>query len=72
MSVHEFETPIPVDTPLGKGLAIFVEPDNHDAYWTVALIETRALVTFRQQQLRIGRSYTYGSINDDTMKRIIT
>lgn len=71
MSFHEFVNPIPVVTPVGRGMALFIETDPHDHYWTVALTESRAFVTFRQKQLRINRTYTYGGIPDDQMTELI-
>jgi hypothetical protein len=71
MTIHEFEDPIAVETPLGKGLAIFVETVPHDAYWTVVIIETRAIVTFKQKKIRFGRSYSHElGIDNDQMKEI--
>ena len=72
MSFLEFTEPLPVDTPLGKGRALFVEGTPNDYLWTVALNETQALVTFCQNKLRICRSYTHErGIDDDQMKDII-
>lgn len=50
---------IPMKTPLGDGYAIVMEAGQHDNYWTVAL-DNGALVTFRQQEIRIAESYTHG------------
>ena len=62
---------IPMKTPLGDGYAILVEGGQHDQYWTVAL-ENGALVTFRQDQIRIADSYTHSrGISHKKMKRII-
>ena len=55
----ELKEPIPMRTPLGNGYAIFVEGGAHDHYWTIAL-DNGALVTFRQDQIRIANSYTHG------------
>lgn len=72
MSFHEFIEPIAVETPLGTGRALFVESTPHDYWWTIALDETQAIVTFDQSRLRIHRSYTYErGINDDDMRKII-
>lgn len=62
---------IPMKTPLGDGYAIMVEGGQHDYYWTIAL-ENGAIVTFRQDQVRIANSYTHGrGISDKKMKRIV-
>jgi len=72
LTIHEFYEPISVETPLGTGRALFVERTPHDYFWTVALDETQALVTFCQNKLRICRSYTHErGINDEEMKEII-
>src|SRR6266478_4298522 len=70
-SFHEFHEPIAVETPLGPGRAILVERTPHDYLWTVAL-ETRALVSFTQDRIRIGKSYTHDrGISDEEMRGII-
>lgn len=62
---------IPVETPIGKGYAILFEAGAHDNYWTVAL-ENCAIVTFRQDQIRIAKSYTHSrSMSDKQMKEAI-
>jgi len=68
LQLHEM---IPMSTPLGSGYAIIFEGCEHDNYWTVAL-DNGALVTFRQEQVRIARSYTHGrGVSDAEMKEII-
>src|SRR6185312_8581580 len=63
---------IPVDTPLGKGYAILFEANEHDNYWTVALNDSCAIVTFTQEKIRIAKSYTHHrGISDDVMKDIV-
>lgn len=72
MSFLEFTEPIEVDTPLGRGRALFVESTPHDNFWTVALADNCALVTFCQKKLRVCRSYTHQrSISDAQMKKMI-
>ena len=62
---------IPVKTSLGDGHAIIFETGEHDNYWTVAL-ENGAIVTFRQEDIRMCRSYTHHrGITDKEMKEII-
>lgn len=69
---YEFHEPVPVETPLGTGRALLVERTPHDYFWTVALDDTCALVTFCQNKLRICRSYTHErSISDQEMREII-
>lgn len=71
MSVIQLNELIPMDTPLGRGYAIIFETGEHDNYWTVAL-ENGAIVTFRQEEIRISRSYTHGrGISNKEMKEII-
>lgn len=72
MSFHEFYEPIAVDTPLGTGRALFVERTPQDYWWTVAIDDNQALVTFAQNKLRICRSYTHErGISDEQMREII-
>lgn len=70
---HEFHEPVAVTTPLGAGRALLVERTQHDYFWTVAMDDTQALVTFPQNKLRICRSYTQErGISDDEMRTIIS
>lgn len=63
---------IPMTTPLGPGWAIILEARAHDYFWTVALDETGALVTFTQDQVRIANSYTHHrGIDHARMREII-
>lgn len=72
MSFLEFQEPLEVDTPLGKGRALFVERTPHDYLWTVAINDNQALVTFVQSKLRICKSYTHErGISDEQMREII-
>lgn len=69
--IHEFGEPYRINTPLGKGYALFVETANDDYWWTIAL-DNGAIVTFTQSQLRMCRSYTLKrGISDDEMRSII-
>jgi len=71
VSVIQLNELIPMDTPLGRGYAIIFETGEHDNYWTIAL-ENGAIVTFRQEEIRISRSYTHGrGISNKEMKEII-
>lgn len=47
---------IPVETPLGSGMAVIFDPGEHDNAWTV-ILESGAFVTFPQEQLKACRSY---------------
>lgn len=70
-SVIQLKELIPVMTPLGNGYAIILETSQHDQYWTVAL-DNSAIVTFRQDQIMMCKSYTHNRcINDSQMKDVI-
>jgi hypothetical protein len=73
MAIQEFRNLLLVDTPLGRGHVLFVEGADHHYYYTVILHETKALVTFGQEKIRVVRSYSHGwgQIDDKTMKDII-
>ncbi|CAB4161960.1 hypothetical protein UFOVP787_6 [uncultured Caudovirales phage] len=44
----------------------------HDNYWTVALNDNCVIVTFRQDQLKICKSYTHSrNISNEEMKDIL-
>lgn len=47
---------IPVETPLGSGVAIIFQAQEHDNCWTV-MLESGAFVTFPQSEVRASRSY---------------
>lgn len=69
--IHEFNSPISVETPLGHGYAIFVEINNDDYFWTIGL-DSRAIVTFTQNKIRLSRCYTLRrGITDNQMKAIL-
>lgn len=69
---HEFDDPIEVDTPLGRGRAILIFSSNHDNYWTVILSDSLAIVDFPQKKIRACRSYTAGlKMTDKEMKAIV-
>lgn len=71
MATIQLQELIPVITPVGKGYAILVETASHDHYWTVAL-NNGALVTFRQEQIKLARSYTHNrGISDEEMGWIV-
>lgn len=61
---------IPVTTPLGRGLAMIIELGEYDNYWTVAL-DNGAIVTFKQEKIRVSRSYTHERLIDDEQMREI-
>lgn len=70
-SVIQLNQIIPMETPLGFGYAIILECGAHDNFWTVAL-NTGALVTFRQDQIRISNSYTHDrGISNEQMREIV-
>jgi hypothetical protein len=50
---------------------MLIETGEHDSWWTV-IMDTGAVVTFTQDQIRISRSYTHGrGISHKQMKQII-
>jgi hypothetical protein len=71
MSLFEFRDPIAVTTPLGKGHAIFVEAEAHEAHWTCIIEDGGAFVTFKQSLIRAARSYSMGRIPDAEMQKIV-
>lgn len=70
--MHTLRPPLEVNTPHGWGHAILVESDFVDAYWTVILADTLAIVTYRQSQLTVCRNYTMGwNFTDEQLAEII-
>lgn len=69
--IHQFPELISVNTPIGHGYAMLLEPGEFDSYWTVVM-DNGAVVTFPQEQIRVSRSYTHGrGISHRQMKAII-
>lgn len=56
MSLIQLHEMIPVSTPLGDGVAIIFQAQEHDNSWTV-MLESGAFVTFPQSEVRAKRSY---------------
>lgn len=71
MSWHEFDDPIQVDTPLGRGVAILIESSCHEHHWTV-ILKNKAIVTFRQNQIRACNNYSAGvGLTSKEMRKIL-
>lgn len=69
--VHELKEPIPVETKVGKGVAIFVEIGANDNRWTV-ILESRAIVTFPQNKILVQRDFTNGrGVTAEMLKAVI-
>ena len=70
--MHELVNMLEVDTPLGKGTAILIESGDHDYHWTVVLHDNRAIVTFRQHQIKATRNYSNAwGMSDTDMKKAL-
>ena len=63
--VHEFRSPIPVTTPLGKGFAIYVDSSGtfENDIWTVALKDGGRIQHFTSIQLTIDANGTFEITN---------
>ena len=69
----ELNERIEMDTPQGRGYAIIFESDNDENFWTVILSESRAIVTFKQREVRIARNYTWGQdFSHEDMQNILS
>lgn len=62
--IHEFSNPIPVVTPIGDGLAIYVSTGGtfEDDCWCVALKEDGQVRHFISAQIKVWHNGTYGII----------
>lgn len=62
MMIHEFHNPIPVVTPLGDGVAIYVTSGGtfEDDCWCIALSEDGQVRHFKSSQIKIWHNETYG------------
>jgi hypothetical protein len=56
VSAIQLTESIPVETPLGSGMAVIFEGGEHDNAWTV-ILESGAFVTFPQSEIKACRSY---------------
>ncbi len=62
-----------VETPLGEGRDILIESKDNDYYWTIVLFDSKALVTFPQNKIKICRHYTLGiKFSDLELKNVIS
>lgn len=61
----EFTKPIPVKTPLGDGMAIYVVESGTFAndIWTVVLNDCR-IKHFRTDQITMERNFTFDLVNE--------
>ncbi len=59
--IHEFRSPVPVETPLGDGFAIYVRDGGtfENDVWCVALEVDRRILHFRSDQLRVAQNLTF-------------
>ncbi len=58
--IHQFENPIPVITPLGKGYLFYVKDNGmfeNDEFCVV--LESGELRHFTTKQIKIEKNYTY-------------
>lgn len=62
-----------LETPLGPGLALFFEDDGEEIWWTVLLLQSRAIVQFKNEKIKGAPTYTDGSgPSDEDMRKIIS
>jgi hypothetical protein len=59
--IHEFRSPVPVDTPLGSGFAVYVRDGGTfgNDIWCVVLELDRRILHFRSDQLRMAPNLTF-------------
>lgn len=59
--IHEFRSPVPVDTPLGSGFAVYVRDGGtwENDIWCVVLEVDRRILHFRSDQLRMAPNLTF-------------
>lgn len=62
MTIHEFKHPIPVITPLGEGMAIYVTSGGvfEDDIWAVALMDGGQVRHFISSDIKVWQNGTYG------------
>jgi hypothetical protein len=59
--IHEFNNPIPILTPLGDALAIYVKSNGHfeDDEWCCAMCEDGQVRHFLSHQVKVWHNATY-------------
>lgn len=62
MFMLKLDPPIPVETPKGKGYAIFIRDYSleYDDMWTVVLDSNGEFWTFNNKDVRAQKNYTLG------------
>ncbi len=62
MNIMEFSNPIPVVTPLGDGMAIYVTSSGtfHDDCWAVALMDGGQVRHFLSKDIKLANNATFG------------
>jgi hypothetical protein len=60
--IRQLHTPLPLDTPKGKGFAHFVidYSQEHDLLWVVFVDETGECWTFNNKEIRLQSNITMG------------
>lgn len=68
MIIHCFEQPIPVVTPLGDGMALYVKSNGmfQDDEWCCCLLRGGTIRHFLSGQIKIFHNATYGIIKETT------
>lgn len=71
MSALELKNWLPVETKVGKGYAFLITTHEADNWYTV-ILDSRAIVTVRQQDLLMQRDYSHQrGITHAMMREII-
>lgn len=61
---YQLNTPIPLDTPKGSGVAwaVIDYSPEHNLMWVVAIDATREIWTFQNHQVRAQKNITLGRV----------
>jgi len=72
MTLLQLNPSIPVQTPKGHGLAIFVNElsEEHNMLWTVIIDETSEIWTFQNPQIRGSKNITFGRLSQYPKKEV--
>jgi hypothetical protein len=64
------ENPIPVVTPMGDGILIYVKENgiHENDVWTVTLTSNGKIMHFKTNQIRIHSNSTYNIQKDENFK----
>lgn len=71
--IHEFNNPLPVVTPMGRGYALYVRDGGtfENDIWAVVLERGGKILHFRIDQIRIHKNATFDIESDEKFSQTV-